>query len=506
MLLRYLLFSAVLVSAPASARLVDITLGNLLCPDAFTIRANTIADPQLNAAEFMGDFNGDGRSDIVLGSPQYDPIGFNNGGRGCVVFRPNPCQQEIDLAAVDNGFGGFCVHGDSVNGQLGIRLTPLGDINGDGKQDVAFNDLSFRSSIVFGRSTSIVSPLTPATLNGTNGFTIGRQTTVPAPIGDFNGDGIDDFAVGLISPARLCVLFGMASGWPASIDPSSAYFTGSNGFCMTAPAGANSWAAIVEGLRRPAASTHAVAGGDQSAYLIGTSVQSGGLTKHGLLHHFPGPYPPSYAFAGASPFTTFDFASQSQLCYSAFGEPEVAGLDVPLGLGCWAGTAASFGVIYPSVDALRSVANVNLLTAGVPPGGMRVTAQAGRDIESVETSVGAGAPPDAAIGEGPSGFASGATHLYVFRPLIANFDGTLDPAVLEALSQLVYSLRGVYADEPLAQPKFAWIEGRLSLIALEREGDGTQLVRVVQDVDHVFTDCVSPTSLGFENVDRPCPP
>jgi hypothetical protein len=494
----------------ARARLVDLTLGNLNCPDAFTIRANSDADPSLNHARFIGDFNGDGRTDIALGSPLFDPVGFPNGGRACVVYRPATCTPSIDLAAVANGVGGFCMFGNASNIQLGVKVAPLGDINSDGRTDVATFDLQSRSSIVFGTTTPFGGPLTPASLNGSNGFTIGRQLAAPSAIGDFNGDGIDDFAVGLFSPYRLCVVFGRTTGFPASIDPSPSYFNGSNGFCMLAPSGSTAWAAAVSGLKRrpppPPARGPVAAGGGQAAYLSGSAMMGGGQWLHGLVPRFAGPYSANYNFAATPGFRALSYGSDSLSCFVEFGVNEVSGIDTPVATGCWGGNLPSRVRVFPSADALAVPGPpVDLLSNDPPDGGMRFDPIPGSDIDFAVVANQAGGLSIIVMATSAAAFNPGADQVYAI-PFVPNGTFSLDQASLAALPLDVVALKPLTAGELVAEPDLAWDGGELLLSMIERQSDSKLVLRVLGNAqEHLFpvADCVYDS--GFEDNDDGCP-
>ena len=144
-----------------------------------------------------GDVNGDGIDDVIVGD--YTE---GNVGSAYVVFGSATPPGAVDLGAL--GTGGFAIIGEAASDQAGYSVSAAVDVNGDGTDDVIvgarFADGSFGAAyVVFGDSN-----LTTINLNalGTGGFKIlsedefSRTGSAVSGIGDVNGDGIDDIAVG----------------------------------------------------------------------------------------------------------------------------------------------------------------------------------------------------------------------------------------------------------------------------------------------------------------------
>ena len=160
----------------------------------------------------IGDVNGDGINDIAVGITDSDGTGasFSFDGEVRVVYgRASGFTAPFDLSTID-GTNGFVINAAQTANNFGGNIAGLGDINGDGLDDfiigAPFDDNAVGLSsgvayVVYG-GTSLPGVFSVASLNGTNGFAIngvgnfdslGRSV---ANVGDFNGDGINDFVIG----------------------------------------------------------------------------------------------------------------------------------------------------------------------------------------------------------------------------------------------------------------------------------------------------------------------
>ena len=139
-----------------------------------------------------GDFNGDGIADIAVGA---DNDGTSPAGEGEVFIYYGT---KSGLAHTP----GLVLHGGQAGCQFGGACAVAGDINGDGYDDLVVGAPTYSSNdstlgrvfVYFGSASGL--PSTPSqVLRGTalNGF-FGRNV---ARVGDLNGDGYADVAVGV---------------------------------------------------------------------------------------------------------------------------------------------------------------------------------------------------------------------------------------------------------------------------------------------------------------------
>jgi Ca2+-binding RTX toxin-like protein len=166
----------------------------------------------------------------------------------------------IDLATIAAGTGGFVVHGQEANDQLGLSAVSAGDVNGDGLDDLIMGarlaDAAGNAKtnaggtyVLFGRPDGFAAAIDAATLAaGNGGFVIHGQDAGDlsgqpvAAAGDVNGDGLDDVIVGAAEAdgpgnARYLagdsfVVFGRSSGLGPAVDLA---VIGNLGFALNGP-------------------------------------------------------------------------------------------------------------------------------------------------------------------------------------------------------------------------------------------------------------------------------
>jgi VCBS repeat-containing protein len=191
----------------------------------------------------IGDLNGDGLSDIIISASAADADGKSDAGESYVIFgRTDGFGASFDLSALD-GSNGFRLDGEAIDDNAGVSTSGAGDINGDGYQDLIIgassaNGGAGRSYAIFGAADGFSADLDLSALDGTNGFRLdgglgGELSGASvAGIGDINGDGYGDLAIGANGAdggaGRTYVVYGKQAGFNAVLDLAS--LDGSNGF------------------------------------------------------------------------------------------------------------------------------------------------------------------------------------------------------------------------------------------------------------------------------------
>ena len=203
--------------------------------DLAASRPNATADGERSsdlagtAVSSVGDVNGDGLADVVVGAPQADPYGRSSAGSAFVVFGRTD-GASVDLGKIGAG-AGFRIDGAVTSDRLGTALSRAGDMNGDGLADLIVGareaDNRGRSGsgsayVIFGKAST--SAVDVANL-GSQGFRIDgatageRAATVVSGGRDVSGDGVPDVMLGSpladrnlrTNSGTVFVVFGKAS-------------------------------------------------------------------------------------------------------------------------------------------------------------------------------------------------------------------------------------------------------------------------------------------------------
>lgn len=197
------------------ARPASITLDGPPAPGEGLRIVGARADGEAGrVARAAGDVNGDGFGDLIVTAPRAD----GDAGAAFLLFGGSDLPAEIDLGALGAGEG-MRIGGAGDGARLGQAAAALGDVNGDGFDDVILGAPGVgEAHVIFGAAAlpdtldlglapeSRALRLTGNVANPDNGF----GSAVAGP-GDLNGDGLADIAVSGSFEAAAFVFYGEAT-------------------------------------------------------------------------------------------------------------------------------------------------------------------------------------------------------------------------------------------------------------------------------------------------------
>ena len=180
-----------------------IDLAKLSASDGFSVGGRPYDNGGASVSG-IGDVNGDGIDDLVVGAPGSDLNGTNSGA-AFVVYGQSGGLATLNLASL-TAAQGFRIIGPAAGITLGFAVSEAGDVNGDGVRDLIVGASSAEGGkgatyVVYGK-TGAHEDVALASLGTQAGFKIvgaakgdGAGYSVSGA-GDVNGDGIDDLLVG----------------------------------------------------------------------------------------------------------------------------------------------------------------------------------------------------------------------------------------------------------------------------------------------------------------------
>ena len=154
----------------------EIDLSTLDGTNGFKIDPVSSSDLTGMSVAGIGDFNGDGFDDILIGAAGASPDGSTEAGSSYVLFgKASGFAAEVQLPSL-NGDNGFRIDGASAGDMSGAVVSGAGDVNHDGYDDLLVDSITGASVILGGQDLAQIAPQAPiiqsATLNPDGSLTV----------------------------------------------------------------------------------------------------------------------------------------------------------------------------------------------------------------------------------------------------------------------------------------------------------------------------------------------
>jgi len=191
----------------------------------------------------VGDVNGDGFDDIIIGASGNDEGGNSAGQAYLIMGKASGWAMDVDL---ENASASF--YGEAASDKAGYAVSGAGDVNGDGLWDILIGahqnteggSLAGQTYLILGKTSGWTMDVN---LSNSDASFMGEDENDMAGYaisgaGDVNGDGYDDILIGAYgdddggsSAGQTYLIYGRSTGWMMDVGLSnaSASFVGEDG-------------------------------------------------------------------------------------------------------------------------------------------------------------------------------------------------------------------------------------------------------------------------------------
>lgn len=222
----------------------SFNLSELNGKNGFRLVGENEYDYSGHSVSSAGDINGDGFDDLIIGAPGTYA---NKIASSCYILfgKSSSFEATINLSEL-NGKNGFRIDGP-LTSRTGQQVRKIGDINGDGFDDIAFYSLNYETEsyasihVLFGKASNFDANVNVNVnvndINGKNGFSINGARISHNP-GDINGDGFNDLVISTYpdsfkSLSFVYVIYGKNAEFPRTLDINN--LSPNDGFQLTIP-------------------------------------------------------------------------------------------------------------------------------------------------------------------------------------------------------------------------------------------------------------------------------